>query len=116
MAYPDAFLALTNLPSSLEVNQYMQTIGWLVVLMYDRTSTATLVNETRLQFFNQKGRAFDNIPQTQAALLQHVKWAVYQGWLLLGASNDCLPTVALFIGMGMVTFGRYLESAVDNTS
>jgi hypothetical protein len=46
--------------------------------MYDRTSTATLVNEARLQLFSQKGRAFDNIAPTQAVLLQHVKRAVYQ--------------------------------------
>ena len=81
MAYPGAtaaLLALKYLPSSLEVDQCMQTIERLVVLMYDRTSTATLVNEARLQLFSQKGRAFDNIPPTQAALLQHVKRAVYQ--------------------------------------
>lgn len=72
MAYPEAtasFVALTNLPSSLEVDQCMQTIERLVVLMYDRTSPAMLVNDARLQLFSQKGRAFDKIPPTQAALL-----------------------------------------------
>ena len=46
--------------------------------MYDRTSNKTSVNETRKQLFAQKGRAYDAIPPTRAAVLQHTNRAAYQ--------------------------------------
>ncbi|KAJ8375321.1 hypothetical protein SKAU_G00059010 [Synaphobranchus kaupii] len=49
-----------------------------VVLMYDRTSETTEVNEARKQLFTQKSRALDNMPPTKAALEQHIKRATYQ--------------------------------------
>ena len=56
----------------------MPIIERLIVSMYERTSTAKLVNEARLVLFSQKERAFDNIPPIQAALRQHIMRAVYQ--------------------------------------
>ena len=70
-----ALVALTNLPSSQQVKQYIKR---LIVLMYDRTSTAALVKEARLVLFSQKGSAFNNIPPTQAALHQHIVQAIFQ--------------------------------------
>ena len=49
-----------------------------VVLMYDRTSEATEVNEARKQLFTQKSRTLENMPPTKAALEQHIKRATYQ--------------------------------------
>ena len=49
-----------------------------MVLMNDRTSSKTSVNDARKQLFAQKGRALDAIPPTRAALVEHAKRAAYQ--------------------------------------
>ena len=49
-----------------------------VVLLYDRTSDQSSVNEARKQLFTQKSRSLENLPPTQAALVQHIKRASYQ--------------------------------------
>ena len=48
------------------------------ILMYDRKSNKTSVNETRKQLFAQKGRAYDTISPPRAALLQHTNRAAYK--------------------------------------
>ena len=42
-----------------------------VILLYDKTSECTHVNEVRKVFF-VKGRQIDHIPPTRAALKEHV--------------------------------------------
>ena len=49
-----------------------------VVLMYERTSESTEVNDARKQLFTQKSRTLENIPPPQAALIEHVKRTCYQ--------------------------------------
>ena len=44
----------------------------------DRSSTATAVNNARLDMFSRKQRPYQAIPPTRSALLQHVKRASYQ--------------------------------------
>ena len=48
-----------------------------VVLIYDRTSASTTVNECRRNLFT-KGRLVHSIPPTEDALRQHVKRAILQ--------------------------------------
>ena len=55
------------------------TIERFTILLYDRTSHSKNIDETRLDMFTRKGRAMNAIPPTKAALLQHIKRAVYQG-------------------------------------
>ena len=57
----------------------METIERFTVLLYDRTSRVTKVNEVRQELFSKKARTLENIPPTKASLLQHVKRAVFQG-------------------------------------
>ena len=72
-----AFLTLGSMPP--EVNDTsMAILERFVVLLYDRTSTKTSVNDPRKQLFVKKGRQFDNITPTRAALLEHSKRAVFQ--------------------------------------
>ena len=79
-SYPDvtdAFLALAHKP--LEVSSTcVEHLERFVVLMYDRTSSKTSVNDARKQLFAQKGRTLDAIPPTRAALVEHAKRAAYQ--------------------------------------
>ena len=84
-AYDDvtaAFCALVATPVSME--EWMKPLERFVVLMYDRTSSETTVNQTRKQLFTQKGRAFDGLPPTQAALIQHIK----ELYIKLGTAGD----------------------------
>ena len=55
-----------------------------MVLMYDRSSTTSSVNEARLDLFAKKQRSYDSIPPTQAALKEHAKRAAYQAGHIWG--------------------------------
>ena len=50
----------------------------MTVVQYDRTSSLSSVNDILEELFYRCNRAFDRIPPTQNALLQHSKCAVYQ--------------------------------------
>lgn len=58
----------------------MLLIKRFVVLMYDRVSEASTVNEARKQLFTQKSRAIENLPPTKAVLVQHIKRTCYQAF------------------------------------
>ena len=45
----------------------LQKLESFVVLMYDRSSAASCVNEARLDHFARKQRTYDAIPPTRAA-------------------------------------------------
>ena len=49
------------------------------------------VNSARLNLFTKRTRQIDNIPPTSAALLQHVKRAVYQAGHIWGQSSVASP-------------------------
>ena len=55
------------------------TLERCTILLYDRTSSLVNVDEARKQLFTKKGCTMDAIPPTRAALVQHIKRAVYQG-------------------------------------
>ena len=78
-AVTDAFLQLASSPTHPVSEACMANLERFVILMYDRTSSKTKVDEARKQLFAQKGRAYDAIPPTRAALLQHTYRAAYQG-------------------------------------
>lgn len=62
-----------------------------VVTMYDRSSTATCVNNARLELFARKQRSYQSIPPTQAALVQHLKRAAYQAACIWSQATVCQP-------------------------
>ena len=72
----------------------MQCLERYVILMYDRVSSKTDINDARKQLFSQKGRPFDAIPPTRAALIEHCKRAAYQAGYVWGQAlipNPRLP-------------------------
>jgi len=70
----DAFRELEDIP--LEVSEEsMSLLERFVVLMYDRTCDFMAVNDARKHLFAYKARTLENIPPTQAALVQHIKRA-----------------------------------------
>jgi len=88
-----AFKELMNLEGGVNPTS-MSVVERFVVLMYDRTSDKTDVNEARKQLFTQKSRALENIPPTKAALEQHIKRAMYQAniWNNALVSEPELPS------------------------
>ena len=71
------FSKLSKYPTVIEEND-LKMLEKFVVLMYDRSSGATCVNDARLDLFARKQRSYDAIPPTRAALEEHVKRATYQ--------------------------------------
>ena len=60
----------------------MPTLEHFVVLMYDRTTMCTQVNDARKALFTKKGRSMDAIPPTAAALVHtprewHIRLDMY---------------------------------------
>ena len=59
-------------------NADLQSYEKFVVVMYDRSSADTSVNDSRRDLFARKQRPYDAIPPTQSALKLHSKRAAYQ--------------------------------------
>ena len=72
----------------------------LIVILYDRTSPLSTVNEVREELFCRKNRSVDRIPPTQDALLQHVRRAVYQAgiWTMSTQAQQVVPSPQEFAG------------------
>ena len=87
-----AFLSLGNTPPVVD-DSNMAILERFVVLLYDRTSTQTAVNDARKQLFVKKGRQFDAIPPIRAALLEHSKRAVLQAGYIWGQALIPSPTM-----------------------
>ena len=81
-----AFLALSSGVPSLSEEDFCQ-LERFVILLYDRTSPLTNIDETILDL-SRKGRSMEAIPPTRAALLQPTKRAVYQGRHCWGKAMD----------------------------
>ena len=67
--------------------------------MYQRTSTITSVNVARAYLFSTGDRKIENIPPTQAALLEQVRRAVLQGgftWRRYLNTTQILPDFTLW--------------------
>ena len=88
----EAFSQLSQYPPTLN-DDNLETIEQFVVLMYDRGSSVTHVDEARLDLFARKQRPYQAIPPTRASLLQHVKRAVYQASSIWGQATLREPEV-----------------------
>ena len=78
------FSRLDHAPSQVSPDD-LKEIERYVVLLYQRTSALSHVNEAMKQLFAQN-RKMENIPPTLHALEQHVKRAVYQAGHIWGQS------------------------------
>ena len=86
------FLVLSTEPDQVNDDD-VATLERFTILLYDRTSSSVNVNEARKQLFTKKGRAIDAIPPTRAALVQHIKRAVYQGGHCWGKVLQAFPHI-----------------------
>ena len=95
MLYPEvtsAFLELISDSKALSEDCFSK-IERFVVLMYEKNSTMTSVNEARQRLFSQQCRSIENIPPTSDALRQHTLRAAYQAlvWSRCLEKNPVLP-------------------------
>ena len=86
------FLRIMQQPDYIR-EEDMNTIEQFVVVMYDKSSQSSNVNEARLQLFAKKSRSLENIPPTKAALEQHVRRAALQAncWEQMFEPSPTLP-------------------------
>ena len=56
-----------------------QNTGETPLTIYVCTNSKVNIDEARQELFTMKGQSMDAIPPTRAALLQHIRRAVYQG-------------------------------------
>ena len=84
-----ASTTLSSQPEDVDP-QSMTEIHRFITIMYSRTCTLSRVDEVRKQLFTQGSATTENIPQTKAAPLQHVKIAVYQAGYVW--SQTLVPT------------------------
>ena len=73
----NVFKVLSKQPSLQMVQDSMEMISRYTVVMYNRTSNSTNVNEARRTLFIKDGKDLDSIPPTEAALFEHVCRAAY---------------------------------------
>ena len=91
-----AFQQIMNKPFSqiTEDSEQFKLLEHFTVLMYDKASNLDLVNECRRVLFCQKGKSMENIPPSQAALLEHSRRAIYQAgiWATADQTQEDLPS------------------------
>ena len=91
-----SFYALHKAPEVI-TEEALLSLERFTILLYDKTSESSNINETRQLLFTRKGRQMMSLPPTQAALKQHTKRAVLQGgyyWGLAAIKNRTLPSPA----------------------
>ena len=95
----------------------MDKIEQFVVLMYEKESGLTRVNEARQRLYSQSCRLIENIPPAYDALQQHILCAVYQAGVIWGHSLHRVIPHSNSSRMGMARRQRgEVESKMDNTA
>ena len=86
----ETFSNLSQFPTEV-TDTYLKTAERFVLLVYDRSSAATGVDEARLHMFARKQLPYDSIPPTQAVLREHATRAAYQVSVIWGQSTCADP-------------------------
>ena len=116
----DAFQSLMRQPQQSDVENAMIVLERFVVLLYDKTSCRSHVNEVRVDLFAYKGRDVLHIPPTQGCLIEHVKRAAYCShyyqWLsfhnqINGAGQELLKEHGKFFGANFLRQVKCAESS-----
>ena len=91
--FKQIFAWLSHSPSQVSPDD-LEQIKRYFILLYQQTSALSHENEARKQLFTQN-RKMENIPPTLHALVQHVKWTIYQAGHIWGQSLIGDPEVPL---------------------
>jgi hypothetical protein len=96
ISYPNvtkAFMRLCSLGNDGIDDETFAILERFIVIMYDRACDALDVNSARKQLFTKKSRAFDSLPPTRDALLQHIKRTVHQSVHVWGQCFNKQPLI-----------------------
>ena len=87
----------------------------MTVILYDKTSPLSSVNETRRELFCHKNRAMDKLPPTKDVLLQHTRRAVYQArvWTM---STQTSSSGSFSAGLCLDQGIRVMGTSMDDNS
>ena len=95
----DALTNLVQTPTADDISRALPSIERFIIIMCDRGSSETNVNNARQDLFTRKQRQIENIPPTQDALYQHMLRVGYQAGHVWGQSlvkQPLLPSPADF--------------------
>lgn len=108
LQFTSTFMALASPINESGVESHVEVLERFVILLYDRASTLSNVNDARKYLFTQKNRSIDNIPPTSAALRQHIKRAVYQAGICWSQMTVLAPRLQSPSDWGWIkTDGRW---------
>ncbi|KAG1686778.1 hypothetical protein GQR58_008588 [Nymphon striatum] len=76
----EAFVYIASNPfEMLDVtSRHFEQLERYCIILYDKTSSFTSVNDTRKELFCKRNKTIENLPPTQDALINHTKRALYQ--------------------------------------
>ena len=110
------FIALSRAQTEI-AEEWMSTPQCFVVLLYERTSSSSSVNDTRKQLFTRKARNFDALPPTQDSL-PNMSSVLHTRLATSGDKSSCQTHLFLAhkIGDGYrkVASGGLLDNTVRN--
>ena len=87
-------ITLTENPDEFtEDSVHMAVIEKFTVLMYNKTSSKSTVNEARQFLFTHKLKSLESIPPTKAALFQHTKRAVLVSSFIWHRANQRILSI-----------------------
>lgn len=81
---------------------HFQHLERLTVIMYDKKSVSTSVNETRRELFMKQIKSLENLPPTQVSLCCHSK-TYYAGFNLEKLPNVCVQSLVMKISSSNCT-------------
>jgi hypothetical protein len=103
------FSKLSEHPSAVDDSD-LKASKKFVVLMYDRSSEVTTVNEARFDLFARKQKHYDLIPPIQAALKERAKRAAYVAGYVWGQALKQKPEMTSPSDWGWVkSFGLHFH-------
>lgn len=111
----ETFAKLSNCHKEVSDDD-LQKLERFVVLMYDRSSGSSGVDEARLDLFARKQRSFDAIPPTYAALKEHAKRAAYQAGIIWSQATVSNPEVPSPADWGWIQKENTWQICLDCTS
>ena len=88
----NSLLKMMQNPTNIS-DEDVLNIEKFVILMYDRMSQVTSINNARLELFAAKNRTLENIPPTRASLVQHICRSALQAscWEQMFSAIQILP-------------------------
>ena len=92
--YEDVTATLLTLSTGpAQIKEDVAVLERFTILIYDHASSLMDIDKARQEMFTKKGRAIEAIPPTRAALVQHIKRAVYQGGHCWGKAFEVVMTM-----------------------